>query len=129
MSKKYVMIPWERFQSLTALEKNDFNTPPQYSTGGAAVKASNEHSLDEPERAVVDHTTGGAAVQALQLQQQPAAAETTAAVVNRSGEGAAAAVPEEEEEEEEEEESEKSVEDISLLKPPGVPAKRWLTWN
>jgi hypothetical protein len=122
MSKKYVMIPWERFQSLTALEKNDFNTP-HYSTGGAAVKASNEHSLDEePERAV-DHTTGGAAVQALQLQQQPA--ETTAAVVSRSGEGAAAAVLEQEEQEE----GEKSVEDISLLKPPGVPAKRWLTWN
>ena len=114
MSKKYVMVPWERFQSLTAVENNDFSTP--HSAGGAAVKAANEHSLGEPERAD-DHTTGGAAVQELQLQQP----ET---VVSRTGEGAAV--------QEQEQEGEKSVEEvqnISLLRPPGVPAKRWLTWN
>lgn len=139
MSKKFVLVPWERLQSLLALEKKDVYTD---SAAGAGLDNDSDTSTVSATECITTHPQGGAA--ALQSNVTHHSLKDRAAVqdlqespkLSGEPEGSVAVGDAEENQEQRGfgEEVGKKIEsieknDLSLLRPPGEPARRWLTWN
>jgi len=138
MSKKYVLIPWERLQTLLALEKENVKTITDTLEGkGGVSNVACTVALDE---CITSHSQCGTRVwetNQLEPEREPSprfsAVEPEEQPLLNSLECSAGVSPPEEKQQlgfgKEKKVKSLKKSDLPLLRPPGVPARRWLTWN
>jgi hypothetical protein len=120
------MVPWNRFENLIALEKKDFSTcgavdvcsTARHSEGDVTVKATIEG--EQREQLVGDSIDLATVSETKTVDNRPQHLPEGDAAVQESqqqGRGDVTIV------------EKVKQKDIPLLRPPGEPARQWLTWN
>lgn len=140
MSKKYVMLPWERYQILLASESGETGT--ETAEEGVekeqpiARQSSEEKAIagggDGSEFASEPHSPGSAAVREHTQHVQKDSLDSAAVRepeehVQTQSPGGGAVVDSVETPQREAGAVNKA--ELSLLRPPGVPARRWMIWK
>lgn len=140
MSKKFVLVPWERLQTLLALEKENIETITTSEGKGGVSNLACSVALDE---CITSHSQGGTSVcKTNQLEPETEFSSGFSTVepqpLDALEGGAGRSLPEEKQQLGfgdlgfGGEKKVKSLKESQLhrLTPPGVPAnRRWLTWN
>lgn len=134
-AKKYVMVPFERFQRLLALEKksaDDINSQPDATPSEEEVSASaSSHPTADVKSDVSfsQHSPGVGTIRNLQREEHSPGDAAVQATARQQQSLGGAAVEEPLETQQSPRIQQGAGEDRPSRHPPGIPARKWLIWR